>query len=404
MTMEDPLLERMREVYQPKVDDFFKKLGALSLSSAELEAVPALLLPSWGTAYNAANVKFAIIGKEALTWSTDIGDSLKADLDAWQTGRYDVAASCNRFRDEGPTKWQNPFWQYVAAALAKFYGRPKEDIIGSANSPLANAIAWHNSHAVETFESRGVENGRIEFGHMESIQTSADACGLSSVKDFIDVFQPDVILYLYRNSGAGSAERILPEGARNVRSWGDNDDIHEYRFGRTLLLHMRHTTYDLHGNLGQEAFADLVNQVLAERGIASGAFVPEALTASPVTHLYDLYGMSATVWREWLDFVRREADKVADEEDNYKASRHLMLKVADRLCSANEQMTAQTLVLLLNEIDRFRNSGWQYSEKGRGPCSSVRGAYNAYVNAGSDDDAGKIANAFTKLNGRWAYE
>lgn len=67
-------------------------------------------------------------------------------------------------------------------------------------------------------------------------------------------------------------------------------------------------------------------------------------------------------------------------------------------------MSAQTLVFILNEVDRFRRDDWLYSPERRGPCASVRGAYNGFVNAGKKTEAKWIAEAFTKLNGELAWE
>ena len=67
-------------------------------------------------------------------------------------------------------------------------------------------------------------------------------------------------------------------------------------------------------------------------------------------------------------------------------------------------MTAQTLVLILNEVIKFRNENWQYSPERRGPCTSVKLAYNYYLNNNQLEDATYIAEAFTKLDGEKAYE
>lgn len=77
--------------------------------------------------------------------------------------------------------------------------------------------------------------------------------------------------------------------------------------------------------------------------------------------------------------------------------------VARELRKTGSTMTAHTLVLLLNEVVKFRNDNWQYSPERRGPCSAVRGAYNAYANNGKQADADLIAESFTKFNGDMAY-
>ena len=96
--------------------------------------------------------------------------------------------------------------------------------------------------------------------------------------------------------------------------------------------------------------------------------------------------------------------KTIGANDDRTLSQELVLFVAQRLERQKETMTAQTLVALLNEVDQFRDNNWQYSESCRGPCSSVRGVYNAYANAGQNREASTIAKAFLTVRGTYAYE
>ncbi len=112
--------------------------------------------------------------------------------------------------------------------------------------------------------------------------------------------------------------------------------------------------------------------------------------------------MSAKDWRTWVRLVRNKADEIGENDDR-TLSQELVLFVARRLERYKETMTAQTLVALLNEVDQFRGTNWQYSESCRGPCSSVRGVYNAYANACQDKEALTIAKAFTTVCGTYAY-
>ena len=90
--------------------------------------------------------------------------------------------------------------------------------------------------------------------------------------------------------------------------------------------------------------------------------------------------------------------------NNLDLSRHLILTVARELKKTNSTMTAQTLVLILNEVVKFRNENWQYSPERRGPCNSIKLAYNHYMKNSQEEDAKCIAEAFTKLDGKMAYE
>lgn len=114
-------------------------------------------------------------------------------------------------------------------------------------------------------------------------------------------------------------------------------------------------------------------------------------------------GMSAKDWRTWVRALRNKAETFGGKDDR-TLSQELVLFVAQKLERQKDTMTAQTLVALLNEVDQFRGTNWQYSELCRGPCSSVRGVYNAYVNADQDKDASTIARAFKTVRGMYAYE
>ena len=172
--------------------------------------------------------------------------------------------------------------------------------------------------------------------------------------------------------------------------------IDEYPIdGQTILLHCPHTTYLTHGNLKQSELATLVYDILKARNVH--------IALCDQDSAIDFYHMSAVEWATWVEFVRREALKYPDS-DNMSLSRHLMVVVARELAKRKATMNAQTLVLILNEVDKFRQDNWQYSPERRGPCSSVRGAWNEYTKAGKDVEAKWIAEAFTKLNGDFAWE
>ena len=172
--------------------------------------------------------------------------------------------------------------------------------------------------------------------------------------------------------------------------------VDEYRIdGRTVLLHCPHTTYMAHGNMKQDAFADLVCDILKARNVMLALCERNAKC--------DFYSMSAVEWSGWVEFVRNEAEKYPDIS-NMALSHHLMSTVARELAKRKATMSAQTLVFILNEVDRFRRDDWLYSPERRGPCASVRGAYSDFVNAGKKTEAKWIAEAFTKLNGELAWE
>lgn len=385
---------RMDVAYTPRINAFFEELARLGFTEKELRAVPSLFLPGWGDGYITSALKIAIAGKETLYWGTDISDSLLADLEAHKSNSYKTYFSCKRFRDQGPADWMNKFWHYAAASIGEVFNQGKFEILDK-KSPVLNSIAWFNGHAIETFDSGGVDHGDISPERMRTLQELADKHGLSSFELFVNVFKPHVILYFYRSN---SATRNLTEedGCEYRQTWGDNDDIIEYQMGSTLILNLRHTSWMTRGNMKEKACAELIAHVMKVRGLYN------RLPGSSTQH-YNVETMSAISWCNWVSLVRDEAALYPDIND-WDLSRHLILTVARELRKTNSTMTAQTLVLILNEVIKFQNDCWQYSPERRGPCSSVRGAYNAYVHSGKQKDATIIAEAFTKLNGGKAYE
>lgn len=391
------LKDRFDDEYKPCVKAFFEGLPNLGVTDEEMNAVPALFLPGWGGLYESSLFKIAIVGKETLSWANDGGDSLSLDLQAFQNGEFDYEAASRAIDAGKPAVWRNPFWQYAAATLGRLFGDEKNSIL-TTDSLVLRSIAWFNCHAVETFESGGVNSQRsshrITGEKMAAIQKLADETGLSDFDRFIKVFNPDVVLYFYRNSGADST-RNFPEGCEFVKPWGVGDAVHEYHFGRTLILQMRHTSWMTRGNMAQDDCAGVIHDILKERGYLS-------FLQRQVGEKYSMYTMSVPVWRNFVSFVRDEADAHADL-DNLALSRHLILVVARELRKTKATMSAQTLVAILNEVDRFRRDRWQYSLERRGPCSSVRGAWNYYTNQGENVDAKAIAESFTTLGGGFAY-
>ncbi len=138
--------------------------------------------------------------------------------------------------------------------------------------------------------------------------------------------------------------------------------------------------------------------------------VSEYGPSSNPTH-YDVESMSAPMWRQWVAIVRNEAEEYPGW-DNWSLAYHLVLPVARELRKTGSTMTAHTLCLLLNEVDKFRildgeeflEEGWEYDPEQGDPCAFVREAYDGCVSEGEEADADLIAESFTKLNGeKMAY-
>lgn len=392
--MVDRLTEQVKNVYADKASTFFEKVKAMNLTDKELSAIPSLFIPGWGEGYDSSCFRVAIAGKETLCWANEYGDTLKYDLEAYENGQYDVLASCRRFREQGPAEWYNVFWQYPATALAKLFNSTRDEVLQKDN-PLLRSIAWFNGHTVETYDSQGIDKADLSPEKMAAIQTAADESGLSDFEIFANVFRPDVILYFYRNLN-GAPNRHFPKDIEFVRHWGQNDLAGEYRLcGRTILLQFPHTTWLRIHHIPEAEVADIVHAALTARNVSTAICEQNAKC--------DYYRMSAVEWTKWVEFVRNEAQKYIDM-DNMPLSHHLMATVARELAKCHATMNAQTLVLILNEVDKFRQDNWLYSPERRGPCASVSGAWRDYTNKGDDVEAGLIAEAFTKLDGTHAWK
>lgn len=391
--MIDRLAEQVKKVYAEKAAAFFERVKAMNLTDKELSAIPSLFIPWWGEDYDSSCFKVAIAGKETLYWGNEHGDSLKCDLAAYEKGQYDVLASCRRFRQDGPAEWYNVFWQYPAAALAKLFDSTRDDVLKRDN-PLLRSIAWFNGHAIETCDSQGVSSD-ISREKMAAIQKAADESGLCDFETFTTVFRPNVILYFYCNQ-SGVPNRCFPKDVEFVQSWGRDNLVDEYRIGgRTILLQLWHTTYLRRRHIPESDIADAVSEIFKTRNVRTALCEQNAKI--------DFYRMSAVEWTTWVEFVRNEAEKYPDM-GNMTLSHHLMATVAKELAKRHATMNAQTLVLILNEVDKFRRDNWQYSPERRGPCKSVSGAKNDYAAHGKQTEADWIAEAFTKLNGELAWK
>lgn len=81
----------------------------------------------------------------------------------------------------------------------------------------------------------------------------------------------------------------------------------------------------------------------------------------------------------------------------------LMLALALELHKQQSTMSAAVMVSLLNEVDEFKKIGWRYSPERRGPCRAARGAWSRCKAMGEEENAAFVAEAFTKLDGTYAW-
>ena len=401
------LRKRFRDEYGPASDLFFQRIADVGFTDKELWAVPALFLPGCGNLYAQSLVKVAIVGEGTNYWK----DSLLTDLDARKNGKYELEfsfevlqrESCERkgHLADGPTKWKNPFWKAVAEVLNTVYST--HDALDEA-SPIFRGIAWSNSYPIEKYKPDGVGGGvardAITPSRLSLIQRIADECGLSSFDRFIRVFRPNVIIYTLHNSSG--ANRVFPKGIEMVEPVIHPKDgspwlIKVYRYGRTLIVQTQHPSWVTgRKHIGVEMFGRAIADVL----IRHRMFAPPAKEK-----FYD--DSRDESFKAFSKLLNDEANRLLAggcSVDNREMSYQLMLALADHLCVMNSTMTAVLMAELLNTVEKFRRDNWLYSTERRGPCAVAAGAWRYYTNSMKDEkSAAKIAEAFTKLDGRYAY-
>ena len=402
---EQELRKRFRKTYGAAVDEFYMRIVAEGFTDKELWAVPALFLPGCGNLYAQSLVKVAIVGEGTNYWK----DCLLTDLKDRKEGRYNLETSFDALQSEsavsgaladGPTKWRNPFWKAVAEVLNKVYDT--HDALKCQN-PIFRGIAWSNSYPIEKYKPDGVGGGvardAISPGRLYRIQAIADECGLSSFERFIEVFRPNVIIYtLHNNNGSN---RVFPKDMVQIDTRrpikGNAWIIKVYRSKKTLIIQTQHPSWIIgRKHVSVDEFGKAIADVL----IRNNLFAPPAKD-----HFYwDIKDKACKTFSQLLNEEALRLEKDAAWTDKKILSYRLVLTLADHLRMTNSTMTAALMVKLLNTIDGFKKEHWQYSAERRGPCAVAAGAWRYYQSVRKDaQSAAKIAEAFTKLNGRYAY-
>lgn len=396
MPQEVEFRKRFRTEYGTAADLFFKRIFDEGFEKRELEAVPSLFLPGCGKFYADSLIKVGIVGEGTNWW----GNSLWTDLDDYKEGEYDYEYTFRELDRSGPTSWKNNFWKSVAEMFNVVFAT--HDALDGA-SPIFRGIAWSNSYQVEKYKPDGaggcVDVNGISQARHSRIQQIADECGLSSFERFIKVFCPNVIIYTVRNNY--DSDRVFPFGMERVEQnihpkegcpWA----INVFKYGKMLIVQTQHPSWCCRNSVKRHEFGKALADVL----IRYKVFPPP----SREKFHNDSNEESFAVFSELLN---DEADRLIAGGccvDNRETSYRLILALADQLRKTDSTMAAVTMTELLNTVKKFRKDNWLYSSEGRGPCSVVRGAWNYFENEMKDEkSAAKIADAFTKLDGTYAY-
>lgn len=383
--LDDLFHNRYESIYRPLVERFFTKLDALNLTEKELEAIPELFIPSCGNLYPNSLIRIAIVGKETYGWGSSLFDALQR----FKQGKYELTTSEYYFRSEGPVEWRNQFWQYAAMALGSLYKLDKSVVL-TKKSPIIRTIAWCNIHAIETYESQGVSDD-IPPQKMTEIQNIAFECGLTDIDNFIEVFKPHVIIQMYRKESDYDSKRWI-EKAEYFHNWGEGGFLNEYSYRNTIILHCWHSRYlQQYAGISEETFAHAVRDALTSHKLFKRLIsLPHYDELGDYSHFCELANEMAA-----------SSDTTSDQD----LAQEVVTAIAMELRKTKSTMTARLLTsVILNQIPRFREHGWQYSPNGRGPCRVVRGVWNVLDRQGRKEEAEFVADAFTGIHGNLCWE
>lgn len=398
---EQELRKRFQSIYQPLVKAFFEDLEQLNLSEKELKAVPSLFLPACGYLYGQSLVKVAVIGESTLRWHED----LFCDLQKIKNGTYDFFASFSHYQGQGPTDWQNPFWKYHAEVLETIYSR--RDALSYSN-PLFSGIAWGNCSPLELHRDNGtgVNINDISKSAYDKISDLVWKHRISGIEFFVEVFHPDVILYTCRNDNI--SDKILQ--TPGIQLYSDDKQpegwvIKVWKYKRAKIIQTQHPSWLGVRKRGEKVRANVFGQRVAHKLMQLNCFAP----IGTEKHYSSFSDDSIPFFIETLNGVAKQiCTNTLEDTSNYEFLRtlsyKLLLSLALELHKQKSTMTAVLACKLLNQVDIFKENNWCYALERRGPCSTIRGAWNRFDSLNEKEHAAAIAEAFTKLNGNYAWE
>lgn len=383
--------DKFDEIYGNLARKFYDALGKLDLSESELAAVPSLFLPSCGSLYAQSLIKLAVIGESSFKWGHGLGEDLKNIKE----GRLDLSFSFNVFRQKGPVFWQNPFWRYHAEVLQNIYSR--RDALEKTN-PIFAGIAYGNRYSIEQYRENGtgVDTENISRENYDKIaKLTRD---IERLENFIDVFSPDIIIYTCRNDYG--SDDIFPPEAKLLctEHQPENWDVKIWKYKKTKIIQTQHPNYLTRGRITSETYGRRMSKKL----FAINCLAP-VCAQKHYTRLEDASHFVKILNKRASEFYSNiPAENIGDEFLRI-LSYKLILAIALELTREKATMTAVLACALLNQVEIFQQKDWQYSLERRGPCSTIRGAYNLFEKHGEKEHAATIAYAFTKMNGCLAW-
>lgn len=375
--------ERYKEFYEPRATSFYARLQDLNIRQDVLDETPALFIPCYGSLYEKSHIKIAVMGKETYGW--------------WylSSASNDPMWGIREFRKKGPAEWRNPFWQYFAQILGDIYGVDKDDIL-NPEGLFIPSIAWNNCLSIESSKSKTFcDWADDDFVELSKIQELASTFDISNIHDFIKVFSPNVIFFFYRNNAEYDSWKWQAD-AELISTQTINDiSIEEYKIEQTIIFHIPHPNYLVKGHAQSYEMGKHIVKRLKHYNL----FAP--LPSEIWYHEANCHHCSS----EYIHFknVVNECTKILSAADLNLIARTAIATVAVELRKMKSKMSGIIMMRLLNEIPMFKDYGWIYSEDGRGPLATIKGAYNFFYNNEEYDIADNIALSFTRKNGLYAW-
>lgn len=368
--MEKTLAERVKEHYAPLLETFRETLLAKHPETA-YEGMSELFLPAYGNAYERAPLKMAIVGLDTYGW----GDNLSVTLEKIGAKDWAYVLDMSKFQNLDYTQWgtqRYTFFGFVMFFLAALYGVEDWNVLKyGAHKDILDHFVWGNVHALELWPSPDATKT-----DWQTWKDASDAAApLNTFKHLQTLFAPRVTIVMCARS---ACDAYLAECAPTLQ-W-ERDNVRLFKVGEGYVFNMPQPS-NMKFNYGADAYAKTIREALQDLGLFQ-----------PLPEFVNTYEAEA---QEILGYL---TNCVKGKQTTREAIR----AIAEELHRQGACMTVKRLADVLNESGFRTRYGAEYQGE-RGSYRAVSCAYGWYFENGEPDVADKIAQAFTKDDGSYAY-
>lgn len=370
------LSERVRERYIPLLERFRAELLAKHPAEA-YRGLSEIFLPAWGKAYERAPLKMAFVGLETYGWGCDLSVTIeKIGAKDWNHV-FDVS----EFQNLDYTQWgltRYTFWGFSLFFLAALYGVKDWNILKQrAHADILDHFVWGNAHAIESDKSKAVSKA-VDSNKLDWA-TWADAFEASrpfnTFAHLQELFAPQVTIMMC----AQDVCNAFLSACSPKLQWKRNK-VRLFKVGDAYVFNMPHPNR-MKYEYGADAYAKTVREALQELGLFQP--LPEFVNACENEAQEILGYLMACV-------------------KGKKTTREAVRAIAEELHRQGARMTVGRLCDVLNATGFRTRYDTEYTG-GRGSYRMISCAYTWYDEHGEPDVAEKIAQAFTKHDGSYAY-